>query len=53
MASVTGSDAVLIAIGLVLWVIVVAIALSPHSYFLWTVFVTPAVVVFTSLRLNE
>ena len=53
VASVTGSEAVLIGIGLVLWVIVVAIALSPHSYFLWTVFVTPAVVLFTSSSIAD
>ena len=53
VASVTSSETVLLAIGLVLWVIVVVIALSPHSYFLWTVFVTPAVVLFTSSSIAD
>jgi hypothetical protein len=53
LASVSGSEAVLIAIGLVLWVILVVIALAPHSYFLWTVFVTPAVVLFTSTSIAD
>jgi uncharacterized membrane protein YccC len=53
VASVTSSETVLLAIGLVLWVIVVVIALSPHSYFLWTVFVTPAIVLFTSSSIAD
>ena len=48
VASATSSEAVLLGIGLILAVILVVILLSPHSYFLWTVVVTPTVVLFTS-----
>ena len=53
VASVTNSEAVLLAIGLVLAVILVVILLSPHSYFLWTVVVTPTVVLFTSSSIAD
>ena len=53
LASVSGSEAVLLGIGLVLTVILVVIALSPHSYFLWTVVVTPQVVLFTSTSIAD
>jgi hypothetical protein len=53
VASVSGSEAVLIAVGLVLAVVLVVIALSPHSYFLWTVVVTPVVVLFTSTSIAD
>ena len=53
VASIIGSEAVLIGVGLVLSVILVVIALSPHSYFLWTVVVTPQVVLFTSTSIAD
>jgi hypothetical protein len=53
VASVSGSEALLIAAGLVLAVILVVIALTPHSYFLWTVVVTPVVVLFTSTSIAD
>jgi uncharacterized membrane protein YccC len=52
-ASISGSEAVLMGVGLVLTVILVVIALSPHSYFLWTVVVTPVVVLFTSTSIAD
>jgi hypothetical protein len=53
VASISGTQAVLISVGLVLTVILVVIALSPHSYFLWTVVVTPQVVLFTSTSVAD
>jgi uncharacterized membrane protein YccC len=53
VASISGSEAVLIGIALVLTVILVVIALSPHQYFLWTVVVTPQVVLFTSTSIAD
>ena len=41
VASVSGSEAVLVAIGLVLLVITAVIMLGPHSYVLYSVFITP------------
>ena len=48
VASVSGSEAELLAVGLVLLVITVVIMLGPHSYVLYSIFITPAVVLFTS-----
>ena len=53
VASVVGSEAVLLGIALVLGVILVVIALGPHSYFLWSVFVTPTVVLFTATSIAD
>jgi hypothetical protein len=53
VASVSGSEAVLLGLGLVLGVILVVIALGPHSYFLWSVFVTPTVVLFTATSIAD
>ena len=53
LASVSGSEAVLLGIGLVLMVILVVIILSPHSYFLYTVVLTPIVVLFTSTSIAD
>jgi uncharacterized membrane protein YccC len=53
VASVSVSEAMLIAAGLILAVILVVIALGPHSYFLWTVVVTPVVVLFTSTSIAD
>jgi hypothetical protein len=53
VASISGSEAVLLAIGLVLLVITVVIMLGPHSYFLWSVFITPTVVLFTSTSIAD
>jgi hypothetical protein len=53
VASVSASETALIAVGLVLTVILVVIAQSPHSYFLWTVVVTPQVVLFTSTSIAD
>jgi uncharacterized membrane protein YccC len=53
VASVSGSEAMLIAAGLVLAVILVVVALSPHSYYVWTVVVTPVVVLFTSTSIAD
>ena len=53
VASVSGSEAVLLGLALVLGVILVVIALSPHSYFLWSVFVTPTVVLFTATSIAD
>ena len=53
VASLIDSEAVLLGIGLVLGVVLVVILLCPHSYFLWTVFVTPTVVLFTSSSIAD
>jgi len=53
VASIVDSQAVLIGIALILTVILVVVALSPHSYFLWTVVVTPQVVLFTSTSIAD
>jgi hypothetical protein len=53
VASISGSEAVLLGVGLVLTVILVVISLSPHSHFLWTVVVTPVVVLFTSTSIAD
>jgi uncharacterized membrane protein YgaE (UPF0421/DUF939 family) len=41
VASVSGSEAELLAIGMVLLVITVVIMLGPHSYVLYSIFITP------------
>lgn len=48
VAAVSGSEAVVLGIALVLGVILVVLLLTPHSYFLWTVVVTPTMVLFNS-----
>ena len=53
VASISSSEVVLTAVGLVLTVILVVILLSPHSYFLWTVVVTPLVVLFTTTSIAD
>jgi Fusaric acid resistance protein-like len=53
VASVSGSEAVLLAIGLVLLVITVVIMLGPHSYVLYSIFITPTVVLFTSTSIAD
>jgi uncharacterized membrane protein YccC len=53
VASISSSEAFLTGVGLVLSVILVVIVLSPHSYFLWTVVVTPQVVLFTSASIAD
>ena len=53
VASVSGSEAVLVAIGLVLMVITAVIMLGPHSYVLYSVFITPTVVLFTSASIAD
>ena len=53
VASLSGSETVLLAIGLVLLVITVVIMLGPHSYFLYTAFITPTVVLFTSTSIAD
>ena len=53
LASVSGSEAVLLGIGLVLLVILLVIFLSPHSYLLYTVVLTPIVVLFTSTSIAD
>ena len=53
VASVSGSEAVLVAIGLVLLVITAVIMLGPHSYVLYSIFVTPTVVLFTSTSIAD
>ena len=53
VASVSGSEAVLLGLALVLGVILVVIALAPHSYLLWSVFVTPTVVLFTATSIAD
>ena len=53
VASVSGSEAVLLAVGLVLLVITVVIMLGPHSYVLYSIFITPTVVLFTSTSIAD
>ena len=53
LASVSDSETMLFGIGLILAVVLVVIALSPHSYFLWTVVVTPQVVLFASASVAD
>jgi hypothetical protein len=53
VASVSGSEAVLLAIGLVLLVITAVIMLGPHSYVLYSIFITPTVVLFTSASIAD
>ena len=53
VASVSSSEAVLLAIGLVLPVITAVIMLGPHSYVLYSIFVTPTVVLFTSASIAD
>jgi heme/copper-type cytochrome/quinol oxidase subunit 3 len=53
VAWVSGSEAVLLAIGLVLLVITVVIMLGPHSYVLFSIFITPTVVLFTSTSIAD
>jgi uncharacterized membrane protein YccC len=53
VASVSGSQAVLLGVGLILLVIMVVIELGPHSYFLHTVLVTPIVVLFSSTSIAD
>jgi hypothetical protein len=53
VASVTDSETVLLGIGLVLLVITLVIMLGPHSYFLYSVFITPTVVLFTSTSIAD
>ena len=53
LASVSGSEAVLLAIGLVLLVITGVIMLGPHSYVLYSIFLTPTVVLFSSTSIAD
>ena len=53
VASVSGSETVLVAIGLVLLVITAVIMLGPHSYVLYSIFITPTVVLFTSASIAD
>ena len=53
VASVSGSETVLVAIGLVLLVITAVIMLGPHSYVLYSIFITPTVVLFTSTSIAD
>ena len=53
VASVSGSEAALVAIGLVLLVITAVIMLGPHSYVLYSIFITPTVVLFTSASIAD
>jgi uncharacterized membrane protein YccC len=53
VASVSGSEAVLLSIGLVLAVIAVVISLGPHTYFLWSVIITRTVVLFTATSIAD
>jgi uncharacterized membrane protein YccC len=53
VASVSGSEAELLAIGLVLLVITVVIMLGPHSYVLYSIFITPTVVLFTPTSIAD
>ena len=43
----------LVAIGLVLLVITAVIMLGPHSYVLYSIFITPTVVLFTSASIAD
>jgi uncharacterized membrane protein YccC len=53
VASVSSSEAELLAIGMVLLVITVVIMLGPHSYVLYSIFITPTVVLFTSTSIAD
>ena len=53
VASVSGSEAVVIGIALVWTVIFVLIEIGPHSYFLHTVFITPTVVLTTATSVAD
>ena len=53
VASVSGSQAELLAIGLVLLVITAVIMLGPHPYVLYLTFLTPTVVLFTSTSIAD
>ncbi len=53
VASVASSEAVLLTVGLILMVITVVILLSPHSYFLYSAFITAAVVLFTATSIAD
>ena len=53
VASVSSSETVLLAIGLVLFVTTAVIMLGPHSYVLYSIFITPAVVLFTSTSVAD
>ncbi len=53
VASVSGSEAVLLALGLVLLVVTVVIMIGPHSYVLYSIFITPTVVLFTSTSIAD
>jgi hypothetical protein len=53
VASVVNSEAVLLGIGFVLLVISVVIMLGPHSYVLYSAFITPTVVLFNSASIAD
>ena len=53
VASVASSEAVLLTIGLILLVITMVILLGPHSYFLYSAFMTSAVVLFTATSIAD
>ncbi len=53
VASVSSSEAELVAIGLVLLVITAVIMLGPHPYVLYSIFLTPTVVLFTSTSIAD
>jgi uncharacterized membrane protein YccC len=53
VARVSGSEAMLLGIGLVLLVITAVIMLGPHSYLLYSVFITPTVVLFNSTSIAD
>ena len=54
LGSVIDSDAVLLAVGGVLAVILVVIALTPHTpYFLWALVLTPTVVLFSATSIAD
>ena len=53
VASVSSSETGSLAIGLVLLVITVVIMLGPHSYVLYSIFITPTVVLFTSTSIAD
>ena len=53
VASVSGSEAELLAIGLVLLVITAVIMLGPHPHVLYSIFLTPTVVLFTSTSIAD
>ena len=53
VASAIGSEAVLLAVGMVFLTITVVIMLGPHSHLLYTTFITPTVVLFTSSSIAD